>query len=119
MASGPPTSSTRWGLCRSPIAAGLGALALKPHSRLTHEDRHYTITGLRFSSNLEGCPAGDLFLYFVGRVSDRAFGTRMGMVAAAVYAPFSRGAVTLRSRDPEVPPNIAQGLFIPVTPSAW
>ena len=38
------------------------ALTLKPQSRLAHEDRHYTITGLRFSSNLEGCPAGDLFL---------------------------------------------------------
>jgi choline dehydrogenase-like flavoprotein len=87
------------------------ALALKPHSRLAHADRHYTITGLRFSSNLEGCPAGDLFLYFVGRVSGRAFGTRMGMAAAALYAPFSRGSVTLRSRDSEVPPNISQCLL--------
>jgi choline dehydrogenase-like flavoprotein len=87
------------------------ALALKPHSRLAHGDRHYTMTGLRFSSNLQGCPAGDLFLYFVGRVSDRAFGTRMGMVAAALYAPFSRGSVTLRSRDPDVPPNVSQGLL--------
>ena len=87
------------------------ALALKPHSRLSHADRHYTITGLRFSSNLDGCPAGDLFLYFVGRVSDRAFGTRMGMVAASVYAPFSRGSVTLRSPDPDVPPNISQCLL--------
>jgi 5-(hydroxymethyl)furfural/furfural oxidase len=87
------------------------ALALKPHSRLGQQDQHYTMTGLRFSSNLAGCPAGDLFLYFVGRVSERAFGTRMGMVAAALYAPFSRGSVTLRSRDPELPPNISQRLL--------
>jgi choline dehydrogenase-like flavoprotein len=87
------------------------ALTLKPQSRLAHEDRHYTITGLRFSSNLEGCPAGDLFLYFIGRVSHREFGTRLGMIAAALYAPFSRGLVTLRSRDPDVPPNVSQRLL--------
>ena len=87
------------------------ALTLKPESRLAQGDQHYTITSLRFSSGLEGCPAGDLFLYFVGRVSSRTFGTRLGMVAAALYAPFSRGSVTLRSRDPDVPPLIMQRLL--------
>ena len=87
------------------------ALTLNPDSRLKHEDRHYTITSLRFSSGVEGCPAGDLFLYFVGRVSGRAFGTGMGMIAASVYAPLSRGSVTLRSRDPDVPPEISQRLL--------
>ena len=87
------------------------ALTLKPQSRLGPEDRHYTMTSLRFSSGLEGCPAGDLFLYFVGRVSGRTFGTRMGMVAAALYAPFSRGSVTLQSRDAHVPPVVAQRLL--------
>jgi 5-(hydroxymethyl)furfural/furfural oxidase len=66
---------------------------------------------LRFSSNLDGCPAGDLFLYFVGRVSNWAFGTGMGMIAAALYAPRSRGSVTLRSRDPDVPPTVSQRLL--------
>ena len=87
------------------------AMTLKPQSRLAHADRHYTITSLRFSSNLEGCPAGDLFLYFVGRVSARPFGTGMGMIAAALYVPYSRGSVTLRSRDPEVPPAVSQRLL--------
>ena len=87
------------------------AMTLKPQSRLAHADRHYTITSLRFSSNLEGCPAGDLFLYFVGRVGARPFGTGMGMIAAALYAPFSRGSVTLRSRDPDVPPAVSQRLL--------
>jgi 5-(hydroxymethyl)furfural/furfural oxidase len=87
------------------------ALTLKPESRLRQGDQHYTLTSLRFSSGLEGCPAGDLFLYFVGRVSGRSFGTHIGMVAAALYAPFSRGSVTLRSRDPDVPPVISQRLL--------
>src|SRR5215472_9548507 len=87
------------------------AMTLKPQSRLAHADRHYTITSLRFSSNLEGCPAGDLFLYFVGRVSARPFGTGMEMIAAALYVPYSRGSVTLWSRDPEVPPAVSQRLL--------
>jgi len=33
------------------------------------------------------------------------------MIAAALYAPFSRGSVTLRSRDPDVPPEISQRLL--------
>jgi 5-(hydroxymethyl)furfural/furfural oxidase len=87
------------------------ALTLDAGSRLPQEDRHYTITSLRLSSGLPGCPAGDLFLYFVGRVSARPFGTRMGMIAAALYAPFSRGSVKLQSADPDVPPQVAQRLL--------
>jgi 5-(hydroxymethyl)furfural/furfural oxidase len=87
------------------------AMTLDRSSRLSHGDRHYTMTSLRFSSGLEGCPAGDLFLYFIGRVSNRPFGTCMGMIAAALYAPFSRGSVTLRSREPDVPPLVAQRLL--------
>jgi len=87
------------------------AMTLKPHSQLRLADQHYTMTSLRFSSGLEGCPPGDLFLYFVGRVSARTFGTQLGMVAAALYAPFSRGAVTLRSRDQDTPPAVSQRLL--------
>jgi choline dehydrogenase-like flavoprotein len=87
------------------------AMTLDPGSRLSHGDRHYTVTSLRFSSGLEGCPAGDLFLYFVGRVSNRPFGTCMGMIAAALYAPFSRGTVTLQSPEPKTPPRISQRLL--------
>jgi 5-(hydroxymethyl)furfural/furfural oxidase len=87
------------------------ATTLDPSSRLSRGDRHYTMTSLRFSSGLEGCPAGDLFLYFIGRVSNRPFGTRMGMIAAALYAPFSRGSVTLRSREPDAPPLVSQRLL--------
>jgi 5-(hydroxymethyl)furfural/furfural oxidase len=87
------------------------AMTLDRSSRLSQADRHYTMTSLRFSSGLEGCPAGDLFLYFIGRVSNRPFGTCMGMIAAALYAPFSRGSVTLRSREPDVPPLVSQRLL--------
>jgi 5-(hydroxymethyl)furfural/furfural oxidase len=35
----------------------------------------------------------------------------MGMIAAALYSPFSRGSVTLRSPDPNVPPEVSQRLL--------
>lgn len=87
------------------------AMTLKSESRLALDAQHYIVSALRFSSGLEGCPAGDLFLYFTGRVSPRAFGPRMALVAVALYKPFSRGAVKLRSSDPNVSPQVEQRLL--------
>ncbi|MBI3434784.1 MAG: FAD-dependent oxidoreductase, partial [Proteobacteria bacterium] len=87
------------------------ALTLTPDARLASDARHYAMAGMRLSPGVAGCPAGDLLLYFITRVSGRAFGTRMGMVAAALYAPFSRGFVALRSPDPDAPPHIEQRLL--------
>jgi len=87
------------------------ALTLRPHARIAPEHRHYVMTGLRFSSRLEGCPAGDLFLYQSGRVSSRAFGPRMALIAAALYSPFSRGLVTLRSPSIHDAPMVEQRLL--------
>src|SRR4029077_8207196 len=87
------------------------ALMLTPRSRLAADKMHYTITSVRASSKLEGCPPGDLFLYFLGRVSNRPFGTHMGMIASALYAPFSRGTVALKSPDIDVPPVVNQRLL--------
>jgi 5-(hydroxymethyl)furfural/furfural oxidase len=87
------------------------ALTLNSDMQLARDAQHFIVTGLRFSSGLEGCPAGDMLLYFVGRVSARPFGTRLGMIAVALYAPFSRGSVTLRSADPDVLPEVSQRLL--------
>jgi 5-(hydroxymethyl)furfural/furfural oxidase len=87
------------------------ALTLKAGSRIAPHHRHYVMTGLRFSSGLEGCPAGDLFLYQSGRVSSRAFGPRMALIAAALYSPFSRGLVTLRSPSIHDAPIVEQRLL--------
>ena len=87
------------------------AMTLKPGTRLPPSAQHYIMSALRFSSGLDGCPTGDLFHYFTGRVSPRAFGCRMAMLAVALYAPFSRGRITLRSSEPDVPPDIEQRLL--------
>ncbi len=87
------------------------AMTLKSGGRLPPEAQHYIVAGSRFSSGLADCPANDLFLYFTGRVSPKPFGTRMALVAAALYAPFSRGRVTLSASDPAVPPRVEQRLL--------
>ena len=87
------------------------SMTLKPGSRLPAAAQHYIMTSLRFSSGLEGCAAGDLFHYFTGRVSNKPFGRRMAMVAAALYGPVSRGVVALRSSDPNASLNVEKRLL--------
>ncbi len=86
-------------------------VTLPPDSRVANETRHYIMSAMRFSSGLEGCAQGDLFLYFTGRVSNKAFGRGMALIAAALYAPLSRGLVKLSSLDPNAPPEVDQRLL--------
>jgi choline dehydrogenase-like flavoprotein len=79
------------------------AMTLKANSRIRADAQHYIMTSQRFSSGAEGCPKGDLFHYYCGRVSPKRFGLRMAMVAACLYTPVSRGVVALRSADPDAP----------------
>jgi choline dehydrogenase-like flavoprotein len=87
------------------------AVTLKSNSRLTAAAQHYIMTGMRFSSGLEGCPAGDLFHFYTGRVSSMPFGRHMAMIAACVYSPVSRGFVKLKSADPHAPLVVEQRLL--------
>ncbi len=87
------------------------AMTLKAASRMPADAQHYIMTSLRFSSGVKGGSPGDLFHYYTGRVSRKDFGLRMAMVACCLYAPVSRGAVALRSADPNLPPSVAQGFL--------
>ncbi|SEB16848.1 GMC family oxidoreductase [Paraburkholderia sartisoli] len=82
------------------------ALTLPPATRLAAHVRRFAVAGLRASSGLPDCPAGDLMLFMLGRVSPRAFGVDVAMVGSALYTPFSTGAVTLASASPHVNPRI-------------
>ncbi|MGB7097680.1 MAG: FAD-dependent oxidoreductase [Xanthobacteraceae bacterium] len=87
------------------------AMTLKANSRIRADAQHYIMTSQRFSSGVEGCPKGDLFHYYCGRVSPKRFGLRMAVVAACLYTPISRGVVALRSADPNAPPRVEQRLL--------
>jgi 5-(hydroxymethyl)furfural/furfural oxidase len=45
-------------------------------------------------------------LFALGRASPEPHGTALGLLGAALYAPFSRGQVTLQSRDIRVAPLV-------------
>jgi choline dehydrogenase-like flavoprotein len=87
------------------------ALTLPRGKRLAPHLRRFAIAGIRTSSGLAGCPAGDLLLFTIGRVSPRSYGPDLAMVGAALYSPFSRGAVALASPDIDVPPRIDFGML--------
>lgn len=87
------------------------SMTLKPGTRLPRGAQHYIMSALRFSSGVEGCPPGDLFHYFTGRVSPKDFGRRMAMVAVALYTPLSRGVVALTGADPNAPLKVDQRLL--------
>ncbi len=87
------------------------AMTLKANSRLHADAQHYIMTSQRFSSGVDGCPKGDLSHYYCGRVSPKRFGLRMALMAACLYTPVSRGAVALRSADPNAPLRVEQRLL--------
>jgi 5-(hydroxymethyl)furfural/furfural oxidase len=82
------------------------AVTLPPRARLAAHLRHFAVAGMRLSSNEPGAPASDLLLFTTGRVSAYAFGPDVALFGAALYAPFSRGAVTLAGPDADTPPHI-------------
>jgi 5-(hydroxymethyl)furfural/furfural oxidase len=68
--------------------------------------RTYGLACARLSSNdPEGSP-GDLHLQFITKTSLHPHGDRLGVVGAGLYAPLSRGAVTLATPETGVPPRI-------------
>jgi 5-(hydroxymethyl)furfural/furfural oxidase len=82
------------------------ALTLPRHARLDAALRRFAIAAVRHSSGLRDCPQGDLLLTAIARVSPRGFGAGLAMFSAALYAPYSRGTVSLTSAAPDTAPRI-------------
>jgi 5-(hydroxymethyl)furfural/furfural oxidase len=82
------------------------AVTLPPGARLKPHLRRFAIAGIRQSSGLEGGTPADLLIFVFGRVSPRSFGPDVAMLGAALYAPYSRGSVTLRDARADVLPDI-------------
>ena len=82
------------------------AMTLPPRSRLAPHLRRFAIAGIRQSSGLEGGTPADMLIFIFGRVSPRSYGPDLAMLGAALYAPYSRGSVTLASPDAATQPNI-------------
>lgn len=115
---GPGDELQRHGIAPVAVRAGVGrnlqnhpylniAMTLPSGQRMDESRRHFALAGIRISSGLKDCPPADLMVFAIGRVSGRPWGPSVAMVGASVYAPFSRGHVTLNSPDIDVRPAIA------------
>lgn len=75
------------------------AAFLKPHARIIHDySRRHIYTALRYSSDLPGIPAGDMFTVVTNKTSWHKVGEQIGSFIITVYKTYSEtGQVRLRS----------------------
>jgi 5-(hydroxymethyl)furfural/furfural oxidase len=86
------------------------AMHLKPSARLPRGRRRHIFMGLRYSSNLEDCPQGDMFLLPVNRAGWHPLGARMGTFVLTVHKSYSQGLLRLRSASAADEPIVAMNL---------
>jgi 5-(hydroxymethyl)furfural/furfural oxidase len=79
---------------------------LKPDARLPRSMRRQMFAGLRWSSEFEGCPPGDMYLIPNNKAQWHAIGERLGLMMLWVNRSFSTGEIKLTSPDRTSPPDI-------------
>ncbi|MGH6771531.1 MAG: GMC family oxidoreductase [Xanthobacteraceae bacterium] len=79
---------------------------LKRDARLPAGMRRQMFAGLRWSSNLEGCPKGDMYIIPTNKAAWHAIGHRLGLIMMWVNRSYSTGTVRLTSPDPDAKPDI-------------
>jgi 5-(hydroxymethyl)furfural/furfural oxidase len=77
------------------------AAFIKPHARIIHDySRRHIYLALRYSSELDGIPQGDMFTVVTNKTSWHAVGEQIGSFIITVYKTYSEtGEVKLASRD--------------------
>ena len=66
---------------------------LKPEARLAPTMRRQMFAGLRFSSKLDGCPAGDMYIIPSNKAAWHGIGHRLGLLMMWVNRSYSTGEV--------------------------
>jgi 5-(hydroxymethyl)furfural/furfural oxidase len=89
------------------------AAFLKPHARIIHDySRRHIYLALRYSSKLDGIPAGDMFTVITNKTSWHAVGEQIGSFIVTVYKTYSEtGEVKLSSRDWRAEPVVEFNLL--------
>ncbi|MEE8332639.1 MAG: GMC family oxidoreductase N-terminal domain-containing protein, partial [Alphaproteobacteria bacterium] len=79
---------------------------MKPESRLPADLRLPMYAGLRWSSGVEGCPAGDMYMIPMNKTFWHAIGERLGLIMLWVNKSYSTGEVRLNASDPMAVPDV-------------
>ncbi len=77
------------------------AAFIRPHARIINDyTRRHIYVGLRYSSKLDGIPAGDMLTVVTNKTSWHAVGEQIGSFIVTVYKTYSEtGQVKLAARD--------------------
>lgn len=86
-------------------AVNLGSW-LPPCARQDPAMRTYGLATLRLSSGIKSAPSGDLRIQVVGKTGPYPTSNRIGLLSAALYAPWSMGSVTLASPEASAAPKV-------------
>lgn len=85
---------------------------LKPQGRQARSIGPWAMNALRYSSNPDAPETtSDMMLFVVNKTSWHALGRTIASLSVSVYNAFSRGTVTLRSRDPFDMPVVDMNLL--------
>jgi 5-(hydroxymethyl)furfural/furfural oxidase len=79
---------------------------LKREARLPKEVRRQMFAGLRWSSKLDGCPDGDMYIIPSNKAAWHAIGHRLGLLMMWVNRSFSTGEVRLLSPEIGAKPDV-------------
>jgi 5-(hydroxymethyl)furfural/furfural oxidase len=79
---------------------------LPPASRLADPEEHHDHAILRFSSGIADAPEGDMHMAMIARSGWHEVGCRVGTLFIWVNKSYSRGSVTLRSRETREEPLV-------------
>lgn len=79
---------------------------MKPSARLPRGMRRQMIACMRYSSGVEGCGAGDMFIVPTNKSAWHPMGDRIGATMLWVNNSYSTGEVTLNSASPESEPCV-------------
>ena len=79
---------------------------LKPQSRLPPGLKRQMFAGLRWSSGMAGCPAGDMYLIPTNKTAWHDIGSRLGIIMVWVNRSYSTGEVRLTSADSTAPLDV-------------
>ncbi|MBN8842276.1 MAG: GMC family oxidoreductase N-terminal domain-containing protein [Sphingomonadales bacterium] len=68
---------------------------IRPHARLGDKTRRHSHIGLRYSSRVEDCDAGDMFAMVASKSAWHPLGDQIGTLLYWINKPYSRGFVDL------------------------
>ncbi|MBT3535334.1 MAG: FAD-binding protein [Rhodospirillaceae bacterium] len=85
---------------------------IKPHARINDYTRRHILVGLRYSSGLEGTPAGDMFVAASSKSSWHAVGEQIASMVIFVNKTYSEtGQVKLETADWRDEPTVEFNLL--------